>query len=198
MRVAERVEQEEHFSEGEPDLEPPEELAVGELDDDMLLEEDLDSEIVLEEDVDEDTLEASLDDLVHLGDDEDEDDDTGQTRPVGTGTGPVTEEAEDTEELDVETLDLVDVEESLDRILRERLAADEDGRADLDDDESTDGRAGAENGAGPRPTAAWAGVELVTVAPCRADEFVCRGCFLVRSRVLLADATGMRCRDCTA
>ena len=71
MRLAERHREpvEAHFTEGELDLEPPEELAIGELDDEAILEEELDNEDLLEQDVDEDTLEASLEDLVHGGDD---------------------------------------------------------------------------------------------------------------------------------
>ncbi len=41
------------------------------------------------------------------------------------------------------------------------------------------------------------GVELAEVAPCGADEFVCRSCFLVRRRVQLADAVTMACLDCS-
>src|SRR5580693_1066886 len=78
MRLAEknRVPPEAHFTEGELDLEPPEEMAIGELDDEAILEEELDNEDLLEEDVDEDTLEASLDVLVH-GDDEGDDGEGG-------------------------------------------------------------------------------------------------------------------------
>ena len=46
-----------HFTEGELDLEPPEEMAVGEWDDQAILEEELDNEDLLEQDVEEDTLE---------------------------------------------------------------------------------------------------------------------------------------------
>lgn len=176
MRVVERVEPEEHFSEGEPDLEPPEELAVAELDDDTLLEEDLDSEIVLEQDVDEDTLEVTLEDLVHL-DDEEEDDDAVQSTVAEDAA-----DADELEELDAEALDVADVEESLDRILQLRMAAAADGAADEDDD-----------GAAVRLAA---DLQALAVAPCRTDEFVCAGCFLVRSRVLLADASRPLCRDC--
>src|SRR5580693_5758399 len=75
MRLAERHPEaaETHYTEGELDLEPPEELAIGELDDEAILEEELDNEDLLEQDVEEDTLEASLEDLVHGDDDEDED-----------------------------------------------------------------------------------------------------------------------------
>jgi hypothetical protein len=59
---------EEHFTEGEPDLEPPEEMALGELDEEQLIGEELDNEDISEEDVDEDTLEVTLEYLVHQGD----------------------------------------------------------------------------------------------------------------------------------
>src|SRR5579863_9054436 len=98
MRVAERNREpaESHFTEGEPDLEAPEELAVVELDDDAILEEDLDNEDVLEQDVDEDTLEATLEDLIHDGDDGDDGDDptdrlAGRTDP----TPPIVDAADD-------------------------------------------------------------------------------------------------------
>jgi hypothetical protein len=110
MRLAERhrVPVEAHFTEGELDLEPPEELAIGELDDEAILEEELDNEDLLEQDVDEDTLEASLEDLVHAGDD---------TEGVGSD-----------DELGDE-----DLEESLDLVLLDRLALLDDGE-DADDD----------------------------------------------------------------
>lgn len=179
MRVVERVEPEEHFSEGEPDLEPPEELAVAELDDDTLLEEDLDSEIVLEQDVDEDTLEVTLEDLVHLDDDEDETDEVEGAAAHDAGA------LEDLEELDAEALDLADVEESLDRILQLRMAASGDG-ADAAADEDDDGAV----------VRLAVDLQALAVGPCRTDEFVCDGCFLVRSRVLMADASRSLCRDC--
>src|ERR1700680_343250 len=92
MRTAERHHEldEAHFTEGELDLEPPEELAIGELDDEAILEEELDNEDLLEEDVDEDILAASLEDLVHGGDEDDDED--RELRPTpgmfATGVGP--------------------------------------------------------------------------------------------------------------
>lgn len=65
---------EQHFSEGEPDLEPPEELAVDELDDDLALEEDLECELLREEDVDVQVLEQTLEQLAHAGDEIDDPD----------------------------------------------------------------------------------------------------------------------------
>jgi hypothetical protein len=67
--------QEQRFSEGEPDLEPPEEMAVGELDADVELEEDLDCQLVDEDDVDTAVLQQTLEDLSHAADDEVEDPD---------------------------------------------------------------------------------------------------------------------------
>ena len=178
MYVVDGRDTEEHFTEGEPDLEPPEELAVGELDDDVLLEEDLDSEIVLEEDVDEDVLEATLEDLAHLADDEDVDD--SPEKPMGSPA--------DLEDLDADTLDIADVEESLDRILRERLAQEDDGT----DEDDVDDDGGLTSPAVPVRIP----VDELEVQRCRETEFVCRGCFLVRSRVQLADAVGQLCHDC--
>jgi len=60
MRLVERhrAPLETHFTEGELDLEPPEELAIGDLDDEAILEEELDNEDLLEEDVDRGCLEV--------------------------------------------------------------------------------------------------------------------------------------------
>ncbi|HZU80663.1 MAG TPA: DUF4193 family protein [Acidimicrobiales bacterium] len=172
MGVVERV-VEEHFTEGEPDLEPPEEMAIGELDDEALLEEELDNEDIAEEDVDEDVLAASLEDLVHVADDEDDEaEDEAVPRAVVV---------DDEADLDAE-LDLEDVEESLDRILQVRMAIDQ---AALDDDEDVE----------LTVTELMAGDDVV--APCRPDEFVCMGCFLVKNRVLLAEPRTMLCRDCS-
>ena len=192
MRLAEahREPDEAHFTEGEPDLEAPEELAVGELDEDAILEEELDNEDVLEQDVDEDTIEVTLEDLVH-GDDGGIDDEV----PVDLGTfmapdgsgSEVDEEADDDVGGD-------DLEESLDLVLLERMAlVDLDGAGDSD--ARTSGGAPAEQGVilQMRTDA----VDLVDVAPCGSDEFVCRSCFLVRKRVQLVDTATMVCRDCS-
>jgi len=207
MRLAERHPEaaETHYTEGELDLEPPEELAIGELDDEAILEEELDNEDLLEEDVDEDTLEASLEDLVHAGDDTDGDD--GELRPApGTlangiespwtgflgvaadGDGvraPAMDDADDEVGDD-------DVEESLDLVLLDRLALLDDGDAEAE--------AELEDGAVVRSLLLQVltdSVELAEVAPCGTDEFVCRSCFLVRKRVQLADAATMTCHDCS-
>ncbi len=70
MRLIERPDRpEQHFSEGEPDLEPPEELCVAEVDADLALEEDLDCEALTEDDVEERMLEETLEELAHGEDD---------------------------------------------------------------------------------------------------------------------------------
>lgn len=40
--------------------------------------------------------------------------------------------------------------------------------------------------------------ELAQVATRQPDEFVCRGCFLLKRRELLTDAEHQQCRDCVA
>jgi hypothetical protein len=147
-----------HFTEGEPDLEPPEELAIAELDEQTMLEEELDNEELREEEVDEDTLEAALDDLVHA-----------------------TDEGDDADDALVDD----DREEPLDALFVERFALLDDGAPDEDTVEMS----GAIAPPGDR-------FELDDVTPRRTGEFVCRSCFLVRTRVQLADATTMACRDC--
>ncbi len=70
MRPTERRQRDEQrFVEGEPDLQPPEELAVAELDEELMLEEDLDCELVAEEEVDQRLLQEMLEDLAHAADD---------------------------------------------------------------------------------------------------------------------------------
>ncbi len=180
MRVIERQDsrEDEHFTEGEPDLEAPEELAVLEVDEDAALEEDLESQVDLEQEVDEDTLESSLDHLVYDGDDgddDDDDDDTGAGADTPDTSGPRVTVVLD----DLEVEDLEDIEESLDRILMEKLAGDEDPEGE------------------PDPPVVLAdevvGGEVLTCGP---DEFVCRACFLVRSTTQRADAATALCRDC--
>jgi hypothetical protein len=185
------VREQEHFTEGEPDLEPPEELAVLEVDEEALLEEDLDSRADLEDEVDEDVLEVSLDHLVHDGDGDgdapNDGDDAASPAVVLTGAtpegpGPGSGEAADLDDLEIE--DLEDRVESLDRILRQKLAGDEEAVDEPEDPElaadSSDDRA------------------EVAVASCRPGEFVCRSCFLVRSRALRWGDRGSLCRDCAS
>jgi hypothetical protein len=180
MRLAERHPgaAETHYTEGELDLEPPEELAIGELDEEAILEEALDNEDLLEEDVDEDVLEASLDDLVHGGDDE-SDDEADEARRPGAGSAAI-DDAVGGDEL----------EESLDLVLLDRLALLDDGEGDAELDGGVVVHSLLLQVQSDR-------IEVDVVAPCRSDEFVCPSCFLVRKRVQLADATAMVCHDCS-
>jgi hypothetical protein len=189
MRLVEKHREpvEAHYTEGELDLEPPEELAVGELDDEAILEEELDNEDLLEQDVDEDTLEESLEDLVHSGDD-DTDDAVDEIRPMTTVHG---EGDGDDGEGEGAELGGEDHEDSLDLVLLDRLA--------LLDDGEDEAEADVENGVVVPSLLLQMqidNVELVDVAPCGSDEFVCRSCFLVRRRVQLADVAAMACHDC--
>lgn len=213
MRLVEDSERpEEHFTEGELDLEPPEELALGELDDEKLLEEDLDNEDVDEEDVDDVVLELTLDELVHGADDEAEDtlfplDGSAESslraarlvpeagsverRPSGAQEPEEAQEADEQE--DLELVELEDVEESLDRILAERLAGDSD--AEVEPDEPDEG-ARDQDGLKALHVPSDEGSFVAFVSPCREDEFVCRTCFLVKKRAQLANASASICRDC--
>jgi hypothetical protein len=94
------------------------------------------------------------------------------TAKAGTAT-------EETEEEDEEEPDDEDVEASLDTILKERLVVEEP-----EDDEDT-----------PEPEdRSGDGVERVL--PKQPGEFVCRSCFLVKHPNQLADRKKMLCRDC--
>ena len=180
-----------HFTEGEPDLEPPEELAIAELDEQTLLEEELDNEDVLEQDVDEDTLEQTLEELVHGSDEEGGDGHGGELLALdarveseaGASAGP--EDSDD--EFGAE-----DFEESLDLVLLERMAL-----VDPDDDREVaeDGGALIEHSLLVQMHTDSA--DLVDVSPCGTDEFVCQSCFLVRKRVQLVDPASMACHDCS-
>lgn len=61
-----------HFVEGEPDLEPPEELCVEVLDEADLLQDDVDCELVDESDLDLDLADDAFDHLVHDGNEDDD------------------------------------------------------------------------------------------------------------------------------
>jgi len=172
----------EHFTEGELDLEPPEELAVLEVDDEALLEEDLDNQVDLEDEVDEEILETSLDHLVHDGDDEDVIDDGDGPGPAHSPAPTLAAAADDPTDVDdLEIEDLEDRMESLDKILREKLAGDEEPGVDLDG-LGTDGAHDA---------------EAVEVPSCGPDEFVCPSCFLVRNLAQRVDGSGSLCHDCS-
>jgi hypothetical protein len=194
MRTAERHHGlgEAHFTEGELDLEPPEELAIGELDEETILEEELDNEDLLEEDVDEDTLQVTLEDLVHGGDDVDDAPDAERPIVPGTGRAPGSAGSDGPEDSDEGfDTDTEDVEESLDLVLLERMALlGQDG--DLYEE---DGSALVEHNLIVQMQSD--SVEVVHVAPCGSDEFVCPSCFLVRKRVQLTDPVTMACHDCS-
>jgi len=210
MRLVEEFEKpEDHYTEGELDLEAPEELALGELDDDAMLEEELDNDDVNEEDVDEVVLEMTLEELVHSGDSEDDrspDPGAGSghselqvheidVRPAGErvngshGSQPLPDDDEETEDLEVAELE--DLEESLDRILADRLAGDTEAEGEPEEDELSP------NGALP-VILAPAGGDWNGASTCRHDEFVCSSCFLVRKRVQLSETSRGVCRDCSS
>jgi hypothetical protein len=194
MRTAERRRElpEAHFTEGEPDLEPPEELAIGELDDEAILEEGLDNEDLLEQDVDEDTLEETLEELVHASDDEvGEDDDSQLPLTLATRIDPDAAVPAGPEDSD-EEFEAEDFEESLDLVLLERMAL-----VGLDGDleVAEDGSALVEHSL--LLLLQNDSADLVEVARRGSDEFVCQSCFLVRKRVQLADPASMACHDCS-
>jgi hypothetical protein len=166
VRVIERQgnRDDEHFTEGEPDLEPPEELAVAEVDEESRVEEDLDRRADLEDEMDVDALEISLDHLVHDGDE-------------------VEEESEGGTLGDLEIEDLEDREESLDLILRAKLAGDEE-PVPADDEADDEIRIpGSETVGGPEGS--WGD-----------GEFLCRSCFLVRSAGQRVGSSGSLCQAC--
>jgi hypothetical protein len=186
VRVIERQgrREDEHFTEGEPDLEPPEELAVAEIDEESLLEEDLESQVDLEDEVDEDVLETSLDHLVHDADDDDADDeDDVATSSAPVALGAVVSGDADLDDLEIE--DLEDREESLDRLLAEKLAGDEESLEPQDDTDDID-----------VPDDGAVGATGVPVPSCGPDEFVCPSCFLVRHVAQRVGASGSLCHDC--
>ena len=165
--------EEEHFTEGEPDLEAPEELAIAEHDEEAQLEDDLDNEDVLEQDVDETVLEETLDALLR-SENGDEDDDEAAFDAAAMHDTMTPSDADELDLLEVE--DLEDLEESLDRILEQRMASD-------DREFAFDPLVGA----------------AATIAPPRPrirTEFVCRSCFLVCSSTQLADMDTFTCHDC--
>ena len=197
MRLAEkhREPDEAHFTEGEPDLEAPEELALAELDEDAILEEELDNEDLLEQDVDEDTLEVTLEGLVHDGDEDEEggtDDDVDLEVGVATPAAPIASVSDGDGDSD-EGGASDDLEESLDQVLLERMAVLDLGGATA----PYGGGEDAAEGGGVLLQIRIDTTDLVEVAPRGTDEFVCRSCFLVRRRVQLVDPGTMVCRDCS-
>jgi hypothetical protein len=101
-----------------------------------------------------------------------------EVAPKTTGKAGATT-ADETDEDEEEEPDDEDVEASLDTILKERLVVEE-----VEDDEDT-----------PEPEdRSGDGVERVL--PKQPGEFVCRSCFLVKHPNQLADRKKMLCRDC--
>jgi hypothetical protein len=184
-----------HFTEGEPDLEPPEELAIAELDEQAMLEEELDNEDVLEQDVDEDALEAALDDLVHAGDDlVDDETDAGAGAGAHIGFPTPAFDSDDGSvrpgagaDRDDEAMVADDHEDALDVVLLVRSAFLGAGSEPAGDDEVAIALVVIESADS---------LDLAEVAPCGRREFVCRSCFLVRTRAQLADAATLTCVDC--
>jgi hypothetical protein len=149
------------------EVEGPDELIEGDLDE--LVDDDLiaDDELVLVDDADD------ADVVVAVEVEEDE--------PIvpEVGAKVATKVGEESEEDDEEEPDDEDVEASLDTILKERLVVEE-----VEDDEDT-----------PEPEDRTGdGVERVL--PKQPGEFVCRSCFLVKHPNQLADRKKMLCRDC--
>jgi hypothetical protein len=149
------------------EVEGPDELIEGDLDE--LADDDLiaDDELVLADDDDE------VDAVVPVEEDD------GEVAVVPeAGTKAPAKAGEESEEEEEEPDD-EDVEASLDTILKERLVVEE-----VEDDEDT-----------PEPEDRTGdGVERVL--PKQPGEFVCRSCFLVKHPNQLADRKKMLCRDC--
>ena len=151
------------------EVEGPEELIEGDLDE---LADDDDDLIA--------------DDALAIADDDDDDADVAVvvdevlvpevTAKTATKPAAAGEESDEEEE---EEPDDEDVEASLDTILKERLVVEE-----VEDDEEA-----------PEPEdRSGDGVERVL--PKQPGEFVCRSCFLVKHPNQLADRKKMLCRDC--
>ena len=149
------------------------------------LEEVLDVE--LEDDLEEpdDELDVELDDAPFEADDPllvdetvvDEAEVVGVVVPVERPT----EKRGDDDDDEEEDFDADDVEEDLDTILKDRIAAgteeeEEEEDAALDSEDRTN--------------------SANRVQPKRPDEFVCQSCFLVKHPSQLADAKHQLCADC--
>jgi Domain of unknown function (DUF4193) len=153
------------------EVEGPDELIEGDLDeladdDDDLIAED---GLAIADD-DDDTELVAVEEVVDV-------DVEVPVVPKATAkAGAATEEADDDDE---EEPDDEDVEASLDTILKERLVVEEpeeDEDAPEPEDRSGDG--------------------VERVLPKQPGEFVCRSCFLVKHPNQLADRKKMLCRDC--
>jgi hypothetical protein len=115
-----------------------------ELDEDGLDEEVLDDDVVVAEDLDDDVVEVVVDDEVEA-----------PATPAARKKGE--DDDDDDDEVDPD-----DVEADLDRILKDRIAANED---EEDEEEAVAPRPAAETPDG--------------VQPKKAHEFTCTGCFLL-------------------
>lgn len=163
---------EEKFSEGEPELQPPEEDLV-EQDDEAVLEQELDTGELLEQDVDDQLLQETLEEL--------EEQESEPVEGAEDLQGEVVEaEPGETEEIE-EPTGLEDFETALDEVLAERFGGEEpEGEVEepvshhrLEDE-----------------------FDLVEVPARQPGEFLCQGCFLLKRREMLADGEHMLCRDC--
>jgi len=125
-------------------------------DDEELVVDDLDVELD-EEDLDEEVL--VVDDEAFVAEDEVEEDVVVEEPAAARAARKKAEEEDDEDELDPD-----DVEADLDTILTDRIAAAED--EEEDEEEVT-----------PEPRAAGEAGEAV--APKKANEFMCTGCFLL-------------------
>jgi hypothetical protein len=148
------------------DVVEPEELPDEELGE--LPDEELDEDLVGDLDVDDLAVEEVGIELP-VGEDP-----LGSAAPaeVSVVAVPTLEEGEEDEEEE----DDVDVEASLDEILKERLVVEEE----EDDVPETEDRSETSE----------------RVLPKQADEFVCSSCFLVKHSSQLADPAKGLCRDC--
>ncbi len=143
-------------------------------DDDNLMGLDLDLEDESEGDFDpefEEELEAEEDPLgdIEEEDEKDKEDDT----PERNTKRPTTSDPEFDDEVDPDNL-----EDDLNTILRDRIAAGDDLAADDDTDEADSGQPAE---------------MLGTVTPRRYDEWLCEGCFLLVSKSQLGSRRDPRC-----
>lgn len=130
------------------------------------VEEDLEGEEELDEEL---GAEEALEEAEEeAAAEEEEEEDEAQL-----GTARLAEETEEEEQEEAEA--------ALDELLRLQLTGTAPEEAVLFEDEEVEARA--------RPTDDG-------VQPRAADEFVCHGCFLVKSRTQLADSERSLCRDC--
>ena len=158
------------------------------LSDEPDLEESLDAEL---EDDPEDELDVDLDgdldeapfegDDALLGDEDADGDEVDDVSVAPPAERPAEKRSGDDDDDEEEDFDADDVEEDLDTILKDRIAAgteeeEEEEDAALDSEDRTN--------------------SANRVQPKRPDEFVCQSCFLVKHPSQLADAKHQLCADC--